>query len=34
MAEQEMTFAQTFGGSRDMCCIAAVGNMASMGRFE
>ena len=30
MAEQEMTFAQTFGGSRDMCGIAALGNMASM----
>lgn len=34
MAEEKMTFAQTFGGSRDMCCIAAVGDMAEMGRFD
>lgn len=32
--QQEMTFAQAFGGSRDMCCIAAVGDMAEMGRFD
>lgn len=32
--EQNLTFAQAFGGSRDMCCIAAVGDMAAMGRFD
>lgn len=32
--ENNMTFAQAFGGSRDMCCIAAVGDMAKMGRFD
>lgn len=32
--ENNMTFAQAFGGSRDMCCIAAVGDMAEMGRFD
>ena len=32
--EREYTFAQAFGGSRDMCCIAAVGDMAEMGRFD
>lgn len=34
MAEQELTFAQSFGGSRDLCCAAAVDDMASMGRFD
>lgn len=34
MNEKEPTFAQAFGGSRDMCCIAAVGDMATMGRFD
>ena len=33
MSEEKPTFAQCFGG-RDACCIAAVGNMAAMGRFE
>ena len=33
MSEKIPTFAQCFGG-RDACCIAAVGNMAAMGRFE
>lgn len=32
--EKELTFAQCFGGSRDACCIAAVGDMAAMGRFD
>ena len=33
MSEEKPTFAQCFGG-RDACCMAAVGNMAAMGRFE